>query len=97
MFVSNEWACCAWAKKPEGKAVKMIVMDEERFGLVWFILIKPQTPCACFMGSWCYSTLAMEFIYKAMDDTEEMIAKNLYKDVSSYKKIWNIIDTKLEL
>lgn len=31
MFVSSEWASCAWAKKPEGQAVKKIIMDDSSF------------------------------------------------------------------
>ena len=41
-------------------------------------------------------TPAMRFIYGAMDEAKEKIAKNLDGDVSSYKEIWDIIDKKWE-
>ena len=39
-------------------------------------------------------TPAMGFIYGAMDEAKERIAKNLDDDVFSYKEIWDIIDAK---
>ncbi|XP_057780074.1 uncharacterized protein LOC130998677 [Salvia miltiorrhiza] len=38
----------------------------------------------------------MGFIYAAMDEAKEKIAKNLNDEVGAYKEIWNIIDDKWE-
>ncbi|CAH1448435.1 unnamed protein product [Lactuca virosa] len=42
-------------------------------------------------------TPAMGFIYGAMDECKEKIAKNLDNNLASYKEIWDIIDKKWEL
>ncbi|CAI9259863.1 unnamed protein product [Lactuca saligna] len=39
---------------------------------------------------------AMAFIYGAMDECKEKIAKNFDNEVSSYNEIWDIIDEKWE-
>ena len=97
MFVSNEWASCAWAKRPEGKAVKAIIMDEHIFWPSVVYSIKTTRPLVRVLrlvdGD---TTPAMGFIYGAMDEAKEKIAKNLNEEVSSYKEIWDIIDAKWE-
>ncbi|CAH1424022.1 unnamed protein product [Lactuca virosa] len=42
-------------------------------------------------------TPAMRFIYGAMDECKEKIAKSLDNNLASYKEIWDIIDKKWEL
>ncbi|XP_062099339.1 uncharacterized protein LOC133805231 isoform X2 [Humulus lupulus] len=97
MFVSKEWSSCAWAKKPEGKAVKKIIMNDNTFWPSVVYSIKTTKPLVNVLrivdGE---RTPAMGFIYGAMDEAKEKIAKNLDGDVSSYKEIWEIIDQKWE-
>ncbi|XP_062082381.1 uncharacterized protein LOC133788794 [Humulus lupulus] len=97
MFVSKEWSSCAWAKKPEGKAVKKIIMNDNTFWPSVVYSIKTTKPLVNVLrivdGE---RTPAMGFIYGVMDEAKEKIAKNLDGDVSSYKEIWEIIDQKWE-
>ncbi|KAH6756958.1 hypothetical protein C2S53_009192 [Perilla frutescens var. hirtella] len=97
MFVSKEWSGCAWAKKDEGKAVKKIIMNDKAFwhNVVYCIKIaKPLVDVLRMVDG--ELTPAMGFIYGAMDEAKEKIAKNLDGEVSAYKEIWDIIDEKWE-
>ncbi|KAI3675421.1 hypothetical protein L1987_85011 [Smallanthus sonchifolius] len=98
MFVSTEWNTCAWAKKADGKEIKKIIMDERSFWPSVDYSIKTTMPLVEVLrlvdGE---HTPAMGFIYGAMDECKEKIAKNLDNDLSSYKEIWDIIDKKWEL
>ncbi|KAJ9555338.1 hypothetical protein OSB04_009952 [Centaurea solstitialis] len=96
MFVSNEWVGCAWAKEPEGMAVKTIVMDERKFWPSVVYSIKITKPLMHVLRLVEGETPAMAFIYGAMDEAKEKIAKNLDGDLSSYKEIWDLIDSKWE-
>ncbi|XP_062104413.1 uncharacterized protein LOC133815612 [Humulus lupulus] len=97
MFVSKEWSSCAWEKKPEGKVVKKIIMNDNTFWPSVVYSMKTTKPLVNVLrivdGE---RTPAMGFIYGAMDEAKEKIAKNLDGDVSSYKEIWDIIDQKWE-
>ncbi|KAJ9543747.1 hypothetical protein OSB04_023454 [Centaurea solstitialis] len=94
MFISNEWSNCAWENKPEGKAIKKIVMDDRNFWPSVVYSIKTTKPLVHVLRIVDGETPAMGFIYDAMDEAKERIAKNLDDDVSSYKEIWDIIDAK---
>ncbi|XP_071726331.1 uncharacterized protein [Rutidosis leptorrhynchoides] len=95
MFVSNEWRDCDWSKKSDGKEVKKIVMDDTYFWPSVVYSIKTTMPLVEVLrlvdGE---KTPAMGFIYGAMDECKEKIAKNFNSDVSFYKEIWEIIDNK---
>ncbi|KAJ9558023.1 hypothetical protein OSB04_012637 [Centaurea solstitialis] len=93
-FISNEWSNCAWENKPEGKAIKKIVMDDRNFWRSVVYSIKTTKPLVHVLQIVDGETPAMGFIYGAMDEAKERIAKNLDDDVSSYKEIWDIIDAK---
>nr|KAJ0198323.1 hypothetical protein LSAT_V11C700368370 [Lactuca sativa] len=54
-----------------------------KFGVKFMHVIGEQSP-------------VMVFIYGAMDECKEKIAKNFDNEVSSYKEIWDIIDEKWE-
>lgn len=97
MFVSREWSSCAWAKKPEGKEVKKIVMDDRNFwpGVVYCIkTTQPLVEVLRIVDG--ERSPAMGFIYGAIDEAKMKISKNLDGQVSSYKEIWDIIDLKWE-
>lgn len=97
MFVSTEWSNCAWAKKSDGIAVKKIVMDEVYFWPSVVYSMKTTKPLVHVLrlvdGE---KEPAMAYIYGAMDECKEKIAKNFDGDVGSYKEIWDIIDEKWE-
>ncbi|KAJ9543497.1 hypothetical protein OSB04_023204 [Centaurea solstitialis] len=94
MFVSREWNGCAWAKKEDGKAVKQIIMDERTFWLSMAYSIKTTKPLVHVLRIVDCEAPTLGFIYGAMDKAKEKIALNFGGDVSSYKKIWDIIDDK---
>ncbi|XP_052621725.1 uncharacterized protein LOC111887896 [Lactuca sativa] len=98
MFVSNEWGASSWAKKPDGREIKKIIMDERNFWPSVVYSMKTTMPLVQVLrlvdGE---QTPAMGFIYGAMDECKEKIAKNLDNNLASYKEIWDIIDKKWEL
>ncbi|KAJ9542821.1 hypothetical protein OSB04_029327 [Centaurea solstitialis] len=94
MFITNEWSICAWENKPEGKAIKKIVMDDRNFWPSVVYSIKTTKPLVHVLRIVDGETPAMGFIYGAMDEVKERIAKNLDDDVSSSKEIWGIINAK---
>ncbi|XP_057803146.1 uncharacterized protein LOC131018440 [Salvia miltiorrhiza] len=97
MFVSRDWIGCAWAKKDEGKAVRKIIMSDNSFWASVVYSIKTTKPLVDVLrvvdGE---RAPVMGFIYAAMDEAKEKIAKNLNDEVGAYKEIWNIIDDKWE-
>jgi hypothetical protein len=95
MFISSEWSTCNWAKKADGKEIKKIIMDERSFWPSVVYCIKTTQPLVEVLrlvdGE---KTPAMGYLYGAMDECKEKIAENLDNKLSSYKEIWDIIDTK---
>lgn len=95
MFVSREWSNNPLSKKAEGKQVKKIVMNETSFWASVVYSIKTTKPLVHVLrivdGE---RTPAMGFIYGAIDEAKENIAKNFNNELSSYKEIWEIIDSK---
>ncbi|XP_062102910.1 uncharacterized protein LOC133813893 [Humulus lupulus] len=79
MFVSKEWSSCAWAKKPEGKAMKKIIMNDNTFWPSVVYSIKTTKPLVNVLrivdGE---RTPAMGFIYGAMDEKWEF---QLHRDL----------------
>ncbi|KAH6785783.1 hypothetical protein C2S51_038238 [Perilla frutescens var. frutescens] len=93
MFVYQEGSSCAWAKKVEEKDVKKIVMNDNTFwpSVVYSIkTIKPLVHVLRIVDG--EKTPTIGFIYGAMDEAKETIAKNCDGDLSIYKEIWDIID-----
>ncbi|KAH6825307.1 hypothetical protein C2S53_007031 [Perilla frutescens var. hirtella] len=89
------WTECAWAKKDEGKAMRKIIMQELFWSGVVYA-IRTTRPLVQVLRLVDGETLTMGFIYGAMDEAKEKIAKNLDGEVASYKEIWDIIDQKWE-
>lgn len=97
MFVSTEWGSCNWAKKADGKEIKKIIMDERSFwpSVVYSLkTTKPLVEVLRIVDGEQSSTMA--FIYCAMDECKEKIAKSFDNELSFYKEIWDIIDEKWE-
>ncbi|KAH6779568.1 hypothetical protein C2S52_010805 [Perilla frutescens var. hirtella] len=84
MFVSQEWSSCAWAKKAEGKDMKKIVMNNTFWPSVVYSIktTKPLVHVLRIVDG--EKTQAMGFIYGAMDEAKETIAKNYDGDLSIY-------------
>ncbi|KAH6795080.1 hypothetical protein C2S52_005557 [Perilla frutescens var. hirtella] len=86
-----------WAKKDEGKAVKKIIMNDKAFWPSVVYSIKITNPLVNVLKMVDSEiTPTMRFIYGAMDEVKEKIAKNLDGEVFSYKEIWDIIDERWE-
>ncbi|KAL4574601.1 hypothetical protein LXL04_021435 [Taraxacum kok-saghyz] len=97
MFVSSEWSSSAWGKKEDGRAIKKIIMDERVFWPSVVNSIKTTKPLVEVLRLVDGEQVpAMAFIYGAMDECKEKIAKNFDNNLGSYKKIWEIIDSKWE-
>lgn len=96
MVVSKEWSKCKSTRKDKGKAMKKIVMSDTFWHSVVYS-IKTTKPLVHVLRLVDGETPTMGFIYGAMDEAKENIAKNLDGDLSSYKEICDIIDQKWEL
>ncbi|XP_024019225.1 uncharacterized protein LOC112090946 [Morus notabilis] len=95
MFVSEEWNNSSYAKKPDGKEVKKIVMKDNQFWVIVGYVLKSTQPIVKVLRVVDSEKMpAMGFIYGAMEKAKEEIAKNLGGEEKDYKEIWEIIDEK---
>ena len=95
MFVSEEWNNSSYAKKPDGKEVKKIVMKDNQFWAAVGYVLKSTQPIVKVLRLVDSEKMPpMGFIYGAMDKAKEEIAKNLGGEEKDYKEIWEIIDEK---
>jgi len=91
IFSSDEWNQSQWFLKQEGKELKKKV-NEEIFWRKPAEIVKVVEPLVKVLRLVDGETLAMGFIYEAMDQVKEQI-KRAYKDkVAKYGSIWAIID-----
>nr|GMC46607.1 uncharacterized protein LOC109157329 [Ipomoea batatas] len=95
MFTSEKWTNSNYASKADGKEVRKIILKDNNFWLGLIYTIKTTKPLVKVLrlvdGE---KEHAMGFLYNAMDEAKEKIAKNLGGEEKDYKEIWDIIDEK---
>nr|GMD37640.1 uncharacterized protein LOC109157329 [Ipomoea batatas] len=95
MFTSEKWTNSNYASKADGKEVRKIILKDNNFWLGLIYAIKTTKPLVEVLrlvdGE---KEPAMGFLYNAMDEAKEKIAKNLGGEEKDYKEIWDIIDEK---
>ncbi|XP_057811513.1 uncharacterized protein LOC131025744 [Salvia miltiorrhiza] len=97
MFTSTDWAKSTWASKSESKAIKKIILNDNTFWpSVVYALTTTRLLVKVLRMVDSEQMPAMGFIYDAMDEAKEHIAKNLGNEIGKYKEIWEIIDAKWE-
>jgi hypothetical protein len=93
MFNNDEWNGCQWAHKQDGKDIKKRVF-ENTFWKKAAEVVKIVEPLVKVLRLVDGETLAMGYIYEAMDQAKEQI-RTVYKDrVAKYGPIWEIIDNR---
>eukprot|EP00253_Pinus_taeda_P014881 PITA_14881 len=94
LFSSEEWSETQWARRPDGKDIKMKVLDSY-FWKRFVELVKITKPLVKVLRMVDGEKLAMGYIYEAMDQAKEQI-RAAYKDrLAKYGRIWEIIDNRL--
>lgn len=95
MFTSREWANCAWAKKPEGKEARKIILSDRNFwGSVGYAIKTTKPLVGVLRMADSEKVPGMGCLYGVMDNAKEEIAKNMDNEEGAYKEIWSIIDAK---
>ncbi|PIA30425.1 hypothetical protein AQUCO_05600109v1 [Aquilegia coerulea] len=79
MFASRRWGNSLWGNKPEGKAMKKIVMKDNNFWSSLVYALKTTKPLVS--------------VLRRVDSEKEPAMGFLY-DMSQYKEIWDIINEK---
>lgn len=91
MFSCDEWNASQWSRKQDGKDTKKKVNDAT-FWKKAIELVKIVEPLVKVLRLVDGESLAMGYIYEAMDQAKEQI-RAAYKDrVAKYGPIWKIID-----
>ncbi|XP_031097010.1 uncharacterized protein LOC116001264 [Ipomoea triloba] len=84
-----------YASKADGKEARKIILKDNNFWLSLIYAIKTTKPLVELLrlvdGE---KEPAMGFLYNAMDEAKEKIAKNLGGEEKDNKEIWDIIDEK---
>ncbi|XP_031121045.1 uncharacterized protein LOC116024293 [Ipomoea triloba] len=81
MFTSEKWTNSSYASKADGKEFDYVIKTTKPLVEVLRVVDGDKEP-------------AMGFLYNAMDEAKEKIAKNLGGEEKDYKEIWEIIDDK---
>ncbi|VAH79875.1 hypothetical protein VPH35_053130 [Triticum aestivum] len=90
MFASNDWAGSSYAKKPLGKRVYKLVMDNKFWAKI-NLLVNYFEPLANVLRRVDGDTPAMGFLYGDLLQAKQEIAVRL-NHVEKYGPIWEIID-----
>jgi hypothetical protein len=93
MFNSDEWNGCQWARKQDGKDIKKRVF-ENIFWKKTVEVVKIVEPLVKVLRLVDGETLAMGYIYEAMDHAKEQIRTCSNDRVAKYGLIWEIIDNR---
>ncbi|XP_031111994.1 uncharacterized protein LOC116015966 [Ipomoea triloba] len=94
-YRATGWTNSSYASKAYGKEVRKIILKDNNF---WPCLIygikntKPLVEVLRLVDA--DKEPAMDFLYNAMDEVKQKIAKNLGGEEKDYKEIWEIIDDK---
>ncbi|XP_031131697.1 uncharacterized protein LOC116033083 [Ipomoea triloba] len=95
MFTSEKWTNSSYASKADGKEVRKIILKDNNFWPSSIYAIKTTKPLVEVLRLVDRDKEpAMGFLYNAMDEAKEKIAKNLGGEEKDYKEIWEIIDAK---
>lgn len=97
MFTSQDWEDCSFSRVEEGLKVERIILNDDYFWKGVKYCLKSTLPLVKVLrlldGD---AKPAMGYVYEAMDEAKEMIAKNFGKVASRYEEIWKIIDERWE-
>ncbi|KAL0904907.1 hypothetical protein M5K25_027070 [Dendrobium thyrsiflorum] len=97
MFTSTQWLNCVWGKKPEGKEIRRMILNDKFWASVTYAILSTRPLVQVLRLVDAEKKPAMGFIYNAMDEAKEFIAHNLGGDEANYKEIWDIIDARWEV
>ncbi|KAK3198780.1 hypothetical protein Dsin_022195 [Dipteronia sinensis] len=88
MFTSKECDGCSWAKKPEGREIKKIILRDGNFWGSMSYASKTTRPLISVLRMRDFEQLpGMRFFYSAKDKAKEEIAKNLRNEKGAYKEL----------
>jgi Protein of unknown function (DUF 659) len=98
LFGSKKWLESNFTRNYEGKKAEATIIRDDRFWKAIKYCLKASEPLVKVLKLVDGDVKpAMGYIYEAMDRAKEEIAANFNNKISSYKKIWEIIDQRWSL